>query len=267
MLRSAVAALPDSKELLALAGQRAVDDDDYEVAIQRLEQALRIDPGYGPALIWLSTAYDKLGRKADAVAAARRAVAARPGPVAYAVLAQSLAIGGDRPGAAAAVQQVYSSGKEIPYYVSEMIWPVHAYAGDWKQAEAELRRWTGPDALPTRRLMSLSALSFVLNAQGREREVRDIADQARGGRPGRVGTLGEGDVRDAVGGLRVGIARFRNWRGRRRRARGRLSRRPRGVPRSSRRSLRPAPCRPNCIAASRRGKEGMPTSRSRSSGA
>ena len=183
-LRSAVAALPDSKELLALAGQRAVDDDDYEVAIQRLEQALRIDPGYGPALIWLSTAYDKLGRKLDAVAAARRAVAARPGPVAYAVLAQSLAIAGDRPGAASAIRQVYSSGKEIPYFVSEMIWPVHAYAGDWKQAESELRRWAVPEALPTRRLMSLSALSFVLNAQGREREVREIAVQLEeGGQP------------------------------------------------------------------------------------
>jgi hypothetical protein len=76
---------------------------------------------------------------------------------------------------------VYASGKEIPYYVSEMIWPVHAYAGDWKQAEAELRRWTGPEALPMRRLMSLSALSFVLNAQGREREVRDIATELEEG--------------------------------------------------------------------------------------
>ncbi len=41
VLRSAVKALPDSKELLALAGQRAVDDDDYEVAVQRLAKELK----------------------------------------------------------------------------------------------------------------------------------------------------------------------------------------------------------------------------------
>jgi tetratricopeptide (TPR) repeat protein len=181
VMRDAVAADPDSKELLALAGQQAVEDEEYDVAVRRLELALRIDPGYGPALIWLSTAYDKVGRNGDAVAAARRAVAARPGPVSYAVLAQSLAINGERDAAVAAVQQVYDSGREVPYYVSEMVWPVHAYAGGWKRAEAELRRWTGPEALPARKFMAWSALSFLLNAQGRAADVRATEIKLRSG--------------------------------------------------------------------------------------
>ncbi len=191
LFQDALAAHPDSKELLAMAGQRAVEDDDYDLAVQRLEAALRIDPGYGPALVWLSTAYDKLNRKADAVSAARRAVSARPGPVTYAVLAQALAVAGERDAAVAAVGRVYTSGSSVPYYVSEMVWPVHAYAGDWKGAEAELRRWIGPEALPDRRVMSWSALSFLLNAQGRVREVRALAGRLREAKQSRLATWAE----------------------------------------------------------------------------
>ena len=183
MLRDVVAAYPDSKELLALAGGHAVSGDDYEQAVLRLEAALRLDPGYGPALVWLSTAYDKLGRKAEAVAAAQRAVAARPGPVSYAVLAQSLAVNGQRDEAVAAARRVYGFGGAVPFFVSEMVWPVHAYVGDWKQAEDEVRRWTGSDSLPARRMMSLSALSFLLNAQGRAAEIREVAAQLGAGPP------------------------------------------------------------------------------------
>jgi predicted Zn-dependent protease len=182
-LRDALLADPDSKELLALAGGHAIETDNYGLAIERLERALQIDPGYGPALVWLGTAYDKLGRKAEAVAAAQRAVAARPGPVSYAVLAQSLAINGQRDEAVAAARRVYGFGGPVPYFVSEMVWPVHAYVGDWKQAEDEVRRWTGSDSLPARRMMSLSALSFLLNAQGRAAEIREVAAQLGEGPP------------------------------------------------------------------------------------
>jgi tetratricopeptide (TPR) repeat protein len=181
IMREAVAADPDSKELLALAGQHAVADDQHELAAQRLEQALRIDPGYGPALIWLATAYENLGRRGDAVAAARRAVAARPGPVSRAFLAQSLAVNGERVAALAEARQVLASEKHIPYFVSDMLWPVLAYAGDWRGTEEELRRWSGPDALPARQASSRSALSFLLTAQGRAREVRALAAEMRGG--------------------------------------------------------------------------------------
>jgi tetratricopeptide (TPR) repeat protein len=181
LFRDAVVADPGSKELLALAGQWAVDQEDFALAVQYLEQALGLDPGYGPALVWLATALDKVGRPGDAVARARRAVAARPGPVTHAVLAQSLAVVGDRAAAAAAVQQVYTSGQEVPYFVSEMVWPVHAYVGDWKRAEAELRRWTGPGVLPARQTMAWSALAFLLNAQGRALEVRAIGTRLEEG--------------------------------------------------------------------------------------
>jgi tetratricopeptide (TPR) repeat protein len=152
-LSDALLADADSKELLALAGQHAIETDNYGLAIERLERALQIDPGYGPALVWLCTAYDKLSRKAEAVAAQR------------------------------AARRVYGFGGPVPFFVSEMVWPVHAYVGDWKQAEDEVRRWTGSDSLPARRMMSLSALSFLLNAQGRAAEVREVAAQLGAGPP------------------------------------------------------------------------------------
>jgi hypothetical protein len=98
------------------------------------------------------------------------------------MLAQALAVNGDRDAAGLAARSALAPGKDVPYLVSDMVWPVLAYAGDWSGAEAELRRWTGPEALPARQASARIALSFLLAAQGRAREVRALGLEIRGGK-------------------------------------------------------------------------------------
>jgi len=140
------------------------------------------------------------------VAAGRRAVAVAAWPVSRAFLAQSLAVNGERVAALAEARQVLASERHIPYFVSDMLWPVLAYAGDWRGTEEELRRWSGPDALPARQASSRSALSFLLTAQGRAREVRGARGRDAGRHGARAVDVGDGDGRDAGGRRRSGGA-------------------------------------------------------------
>ena len=174
LYRNALASYPYDKDVAWLAGRFSVEEDDLSTGTARLERALGLDPAFHPALLLLLVPYDVLDRNADALAAARRAVAARPDALSYSVLAQAHAYNDQREEAMAAVKRVRELERPPIFQVSHAIAYVLAWNGSWAEAENELQRWTGSNG-PEWGVSNFS-LGLMMAAQGRVANVRGIAD-------------------------------------------------------------------------------------------
>ena len=174
--RDAVDRYPDDAEVLYFAGDSLFHADETAAAIPLFERAVEARPGWEQPLWHLLAALEALGRRADVLAVARRAVAVSPNAETYMALGRALlpddhdqAIGAMRSavvagGGPAAIQQL-SDGLMI--------------AGRLEDAEAEGRALLAPEMPPQWQLEGHHQLLKVRALQGRYREVLRLLDEFR----------------------------------------------------------------------------------------
>ncbi|ABC82566.1 serine/threonine protein kinase [Anaeromyxobacter dehalogenans 2CP-C] len=135
-------------------------------------RALDLDPAFLVATIHLFQWTDRFGPPDEATARARRAVQARPGPAAFAMLARALAARGHLKAALASARRASSMASGASFEASYALAELLARAGRGEEAARELRRWTEPDAEPGDRRIASEFLPVLLATEGRLRAAR-----------------------------------------------------------------------------------------------
>ena len=171
--RELVAAYPLEADALYLAGEvswHSGAPGGAEEGAAFLRRALDLDPAYLEAMIHLMQWSARRGEPGEALTRARAAFGIRPGPMTLAMLARAHGFAGDVAAAAREARRASELGGgrhfEVSWALAEVLW----VAGRRGEAEAELRRWIGPDAPSGQRRLALEALPVALAAEGRRRE-------------------------------------------------------------------------------------------------
>lgn len=171
--RALVASHPDDPNVLYLAGEVAWHGgewDGFEEAAALFRRALERDPAHLAAMVHLMQWTELRGPADEMAGRAREAVRRQPAPMTLAMLARARAQAGDLAGALAdgrrAAELAGGGSHEVSYALAELL----AVAGSPGEAEAELRRWTGPGSTAGQRRVALEFLPVLLAEQGRRRE-------------------------------------------------------------------------------------------------
>jgi tetratricopeptide (TPR) repeat protein len=172
--RTAVERYPTDAEVLYFAGDLLFHAGDMKSSIPLFERALQARPGWGAPLAHLLEALEALDRRADAIATARRAVAALPNSETYTALGKAL-IREDPEQALRALRSavVAGGGPGAIQQLSDGL----LFAGRLDEAEAEGRTLLAPEISPEWQLEGYHQLFKVRALQGRYRELLRLLDE------------------------------------------------------------------------------------------
>jgi tetratricopeptide (TPR) repeat protein len=173
LFRELVEAYPMEVDALYLAGEtfwHAGAGGGAEEAAAHFRRALDLDPTYLEAMIHLMQWAARRGEPQEALQRARNAFRIRPEPMTLSMVARAHGFAGDLEAALREARRAseLAGGRhfEVSWALAEVLW----VAGRREEAEAELRRWIGPDASNGQRRLALEALPVALAAEGRRRE-------------------------------------------------------------------------------------------------
>ena len=172
--REAVDRYPADGEVLYFAGDLRFHADELADAVPLFERAVEARPGWEPPLWHLLEALDGLGRRADLLAAARRAVAAAPNGETYAALGRALVQ--SEPGEAVRAFRSAVAAGGGPRAVQQLSDGL-LFAGRFEEAEAEGRTLLAPEMAPEWQLEGYHQLMKVRAIQGRHRELLRLLDE------------------------------------------------------------------------------------------
>jgi tetratricopeptide (TPR) repeat protein len=172
--------LTERERLITEASYHDGITGDRDAIIRAYEGVLRIAPDDRAALNNLANAYMTMDDFDRAAALYERAVNG-PGTsnTAHANLVRARLLQGDLEGARAALAAFASAHPEDPNVADRGFW-VHAWAGEWEEAEAAIARWEAAPELPfVYRINAHEARARLATVRGRIGEARRQIAQAQ----------------------------------------------------------------------------------------
>ncbi|HEU4384013.1 MAG TPA: protein kinase [Anaeromyxobacteraceae bacterium] len=166
---------PEDKMALYLAGALAREEGQPDLALDRLRRAVELDPAFAPALVDFVMLAAGSSRTDEALAAARRAVAARPGPHTLAPLGLAHAARGEREEAVREVRRALDLGAGRVSDTAIDIARVLFWAGRLQESESALHAWR--DCAEPSCGGALMELGLIQVARGRLRETSRLAER------------------------------------------------------------------------------------------
>ncbi|ABS28352.1 serine/threonine-protein kinase [Anaeromyxobacter sp. Fw109-5] len=178
----AVAAYPQDKEVLYMAGDLHFHEGNLPEALGLFERALALDPFWEPALMHVVDALGKLGRVDEVLARARRWVERVPGGASYRSLAHAELLAGRIEDAERDARRALELDGNI--FSRTALAEALMLGERYGEAEALLRPATEPGAAPTDRMKASAQLAAALAYQGRRRAALEVLDRLPSRTPG-----------------------------------------------------------------------------------
>jgi tetratricopeptide (TPR) repeat protein len=178
----ALAAYPQDKEVLYMAGDLHFHEENLHEALSLFERALALDPFWEPALMHVVDALGKLGRVDEVLARARRWVERVPGGASYRALAHAELLAGRFEDAERHARRALELDGNI---FSRTVLAEALMLGErYREAEALVRPAAGRGDAPTDRMKASAQLAAALVYQGRRREALEVLDRLPPRAPG-----------------------------------------------------------------------------------
>jgi eukaryotic-like serine/threonine-protein kinase len=171
----AVRAHPQDKEVLFMAGDQWLHEDEWAKALPYFERAVALDETFEPALMHQADCLGSLGRVDELLAVAQRWTERAPSGAAFRALALAHGYGG-RPeetvAAARRALELDGSG-----YSRGVLAEALMFDGRYAEAESLVRPFAAPSASSFNRRMSIGSLVSAIAYQGRRREALHLIDE------------------------------------------------------------------------------------------
>ncbi len=176
----AVAAHPQDKEVLFMAGDQLLHEERYAEALPFFERALALDPTFEPALMHASDSLAKLGRMDELEALGRRSTERAPSAAGYRALAEASVLRGDMSRAVDAARRALDLDGAM--FSRSGLAACLVFAERYEEAEALVRPFASATASGFDRRFALPVLALALAYEGRTREaLRALGDAADDG--------------------------------------------------------------------------------------
>ena len=171
----AVIAYPQDKEVLFMAGDQWLHEDEWARSLPYFERAVALDDTFEPALMHQTDALSALGRIDEMYQVARRWTERAPSGVGFRALSGALVhLGRIEEALAASRRALELDGTP---YSRTLLAEILVLAGRYAEAEGLLRPYTLASASVMDRRFSTGQLATVLAYQGRRREALEVASR------------------------------------------------------------------------------------------
>jgi tetratricopeptide (TPR) repeat protein len=171
----AVEAYPLDKEVLFMAGDQWLHEDEWEKALPYFERSVALDPTFEPSLMHQADCLAALGRVDELTAVARRWTERAPSGTGFRALSTAFLLSGRIDEAIAAARRALDL--DGTSYSRGALAEVLVVAGRYGEAEALLRPFVGPSAAPLDRRHFTSTYATALAFQGRRHEALRMVDE------------------------------------------------------------------------------------------
>jgi len=170
----AVEAHPQDKEVLFMAGDQFVHEDDWARALPFFERSLALDPTFEPSLMHQSDCLAALGRTDELTLVASRWTARAPSAAGFRALAVAHVAGGRLEEAVSAARRALEL--DGAGYSRNALGQMLVVSGRYAEAETLLRPYGVPGASRLDRALAVPPLAAALAYQGRRREALRVLD-------------------------------------------------------------------------------------------
>ncbi len=170
----AVETWPQDKEVLFMAGDQYVHEDEWAKGLPYMQKAVALDETFEPALMHLADCLGALGRIEELMAVSRRWSERGPSAPAFWALSMAEAMSGHRDEAVKAARRaldIDGSRFSLGHLVEVLL-----FAEGYDEVETLLRPVATPNAPKMDRAHAAPALACALAYQGRRREALRVLD-------------------------------------------------------------------------------------------
>jgi tetratricopeptide (TPR) repeat protein len=170
----AVEAYAQDKEVLFMAGDQYVHEDEWAKALPYMQRSVALDPTFEPALMHLTDCLARLGRIEELTDVSRRWTERAPSATGFRALVMADAGAGRVDGAVAAARRALALDGSA--YSRVALGEALILAGRYAEAEALVRPFATPGASRLDRGFHVPTLATALAYQGRRREALRAVD-------------------------------------------------------------------------------------------
>jgi len=171
----AVLAHPEDKEVLFMAGDQWLHEDEWAKALPYFERSVALDATFEPSLMHQADCLSALGRSDELMAMARRWTERAPSGAGFRALVMAYGFPGRIDEMLAAARRALELDGTM--LSRSTLAEVLMLAGRHGEAEALLRPFASPSASAMERRLSMAPLAVALAYQGRRREALRVADE------------------------------------------------------------------------------------------
>jgi tetratricopeptide (TPR) repeat protein len=170
----AVEAHPQDKEVLFMAGDQYVHEDEWAKALPYFERSVALDATFEPSLMHLSDCLAALGRTDELTLVASRWTARAPSAAGFRALTVAHVAGGRSEEAVSAARRALEL--DGAGYSRNALGEALVLSGRYAEAETLLRPYGVPGASRLDRALAVPTLAAAIAYQGRRREALRVLD-------------------------------------------------------------------------------------------
>jgi tetratricopeptide (TPR) repeat protein len=175
MYEQAVRAYPQDKEVLFMAGDQFVHEDDWEHGLPFMERAVALDATFEPGLMHEADCLAALGRVDELLAMTQRWTERAPSGAGFRALATAQGLAGGVEEAVAAARRALEI--DGTGYSRNALAEALLLAGRYAEVESLVRPFAAPSASALNRRTTTGSLVGALAYQGRRREALQLVDR------------------------------------------------------------------------------------------